>query len=61
MDVGSAQPVWAALLPLVHRFKLLPVALHEAQFEDELAPTDEFLIDLLPVGDHGGSIRGIAK
>jgi len=61
LSVGSAQAVGPTQLPSVHRLKLLPVVLHEAEFEDEFAAADEFLVDLLLVGRHRGSIMVIAQ
>jgi hypothetical protein len=37
------------------------VVLQEAEFEDEFTSADEFLVDLLPIGDHGLIIIIIAK
>ena len=47
--------------PPVHRLKLLPVVIHEAEFEDELSSSNEAFVDFSPVGGHVDTINVNAK
>ena len=49
LDVGVGEAVGAVLLAPVHGLQLLRVVLHEAEFEDELSPSDEAFVCFSPI------------
>ena len=61
MDVGGSELVGTALFSVAHGVEFCLVVFYDAQFEDELASSDEAFVCFFPVRGHVGTINVNAK